>query len=470
MAVLQYKCPNCGGGIEFDRALQKMLCPFCQTEFDADALEQFNAVEEAPRATEWMQSGGEEWLDSGLQGFTCPSCAGELLGDATTVATRCPYCGNPTVLPARLSGVFRPDFIIPFKLDKTAAQAAFAEKMKGKRLLPKQFADQSVLGEMVGSYVPFWLFDCQAKANGTWRATRTQTWSDRQFRYTKTDNFQLRRAGEAAFTQIPVDACSKMDSNYMDAIEPFDHNGIAPFQMTYLSGYLADMYDVTAEQCRPRIERRCSESMEQALTGAQGGRGGYNSVKKENSQAWLTQARASYALMPVWNLNAKFNGENYRFAMNGQTGKFVGQLPVCKKRAAMWWLGLFAGITAVTLLVLSLFAGAFDVLFALIALGLGVFTASAVVSAFKKQMNTAVPQKAACNYMGNFRITKNQDTFLFSNTQRVRINQQATIAAAGAAGGMAHRSGGASRPSSGSFKPSGGSSFKGGGSFKGGKR
>jgi len=458
MAVLQYKCPNCTGGIEFDQSLQKMLCPFCQTEFEATALEEFNALEEAPRSTEWMQSGGEEWTDSGLQGFTCPSCAGELLGDEKTAATRCPYCGNPTVLPSRLSGVFKPDCIIPFKLDKAAAQAAFAQKLKGKRLLPKQFADQSVLGEIVGSYVPFWLFDCQAQARGTWRATRVKTWSDRQFRYTKTDHFQLRRAGEAAFTQIPVDACSKMDSNYMDAIEPFDHSGIQPFQMTFLSGYLADMYDVTAEQCRPRIEKRCSESMEQALTGAQGGRGNYNSVKRENSQAWLTQAKANYALMPVWNLNAKFNGKNYRFAMNGQTGKFVGQLPVCKKRAAAWWLGLFAGITAALMVVFALLFGGLDFFWSLVSAGIGLFTAIAVVGAFKKQMNTAVPQKAACNYMGNFRITKNQDTFLFSNTQRVRINQQSTMVAAGAAGSMVRRAGGSS-----SFKPSGGSSFKGGG-------
>ncbi|MCL2195090.1 MAG: hypothetical protein FWB76_03975 [Oscillospiraceae bacterium] len=464
MAVLQYKCPNCTGGIEFDQSLQKMLCPFCQTEFEATALEEFNAVEEAPQHTEWLQSGGEEWNDSDLQGFTCPSCAGELLGDAKTASTRCPYCGNPTVLPARLSGVFKPDCIIPFKLDNAAAKTAFAEKLKGKKLLPKQFADQSVLEEIVGSYVPFWLFDCQAKANGTWRATRVKTWSDRRFHYTKTDHFQLRRAGDAAFTQIPVDACSKMDSNYMDAIEPFDHSGIQPFQMTFLSGYLADMYDVTAEQCRPRIESRCGESMEQALTGAQGGRGGYNSVRKESSQAWLTQAKASYALMPVWNLNAKFEGQNYRFAMNGQTGKFVGQLPVCKKRSAAWWFGLFGGISVAMILIFALLFGGLNIFWSLVGLGIGVFTASAVVSAFKKQMNTALPQKAACNYMGNFRITKNQDTFLFSNTQRVRVNQGATVVAAGAAGGAMAR--GMSRPSSGSFK-GGGSSFKGGG---GGRR
>jgi len=432
MPALQYKCPCCGGGISFDQTLQKMLCPYCQTEFDAEALEQFNAAQEAaPQPCQWQQS-NESWDDSGLQGFTCPSCAGELVGDEKTAATRCPYCGNPTVLPARLSGLFKPDFVIPFKLDKQAAKAGFAEKLKGKRLLPKNFRDESVLDEIVGSYVPFWLFDCKAGAQGTWRATRVKTWSDRRFRYTKTDHFQLRRAGEADFTQIPVDACSKMDNDYMDAIEPFDHKGLLPFQMTYLSGYLADKYDVTAEQSRPRIEKRAAQSMDQALTRTSQG-ASYNSVTKENGQTWLTQARANYALMPVWSLNAKYEGKNYRFAQNGQTGKFVGQLPISRGRAAAWFFGLFA-ITLAVMALLSLFIG-FSGGYALLSLALGLLVSIGVVSAMKKQMNTARPKANACDYMNNFRLTHQKDIFLYSNTTRVPLNNQ-----------PAARPGAASRP------------------------
>jgi len=273
--------------------------------------------------------------------------------------------------------------------------------------------------------VPFWLFDANAKAAGAWRATRVRTWSDRNFRYTKTDHFQLRRAGEAAFTQVPVNACTKMANEYMDAIEPFDYTGLQPFHMTYLSGYLADKYDITSEQSRPRIEQRAAESMDQALT--QNSRGSnYNSVRKESGQAWLTQAKASYALMPVWNLNATYQDKTYRFAMNGQTGKFVGQLPIDKGRQAAWWFGMFGAAAALSLLLAWLLG---EGLVALIGLIVAVLFATTVVGAFKKQMNTARPQKTACNYMRNFRITQQKDTFLFSNTQRVRIQQNTTVAA-----------------------------------------
>jgi len=341
--VLEYKCPCCNAGINFDSASQRMKCPYCETEFDAEALRQFNAVEE-PHDPPQLEFDDTPWDDAGLRGYRCPSCAGELVGDATTAATRCPYCGNPAVLPAQLGGSFRPDEVIPFKLDKQAAVAAFAENLKGKRLLPKKFKDENTLEEITGIYVPFWLFDCEAGAQISYRATKTTTWSDKKFQYTKTDHYQLRRAGNASFEHIPADGSKKMDDAMMDAVEPYDFRELRPFQMTYLSGYLADRYDVDAQQSSPRAERRAAASLQQSI---QGTTGGYGTCKLENERYWMSRASARYALLPVWTLNSSWNGKLYRFAMNGQTGKFIGELPIDNGRAAAWFFAIFGGIAAV---------------------------------------------------------------------------------------------------------------------------
>jgi DNA-directed RNA polymerase subunit RPC12/RpoP len=108
-SVLEYKCPCCNAGINFDSTLQRMKCPYCETEFDAEALRQFNAVQEETHGPAQWEESGAPWDDAGLQGYRCPSCAGELVGDATTAATRCPYCGNPAVLPTQLRGSYRPE-------------------------------------------------------------------------------------------------------------------------------------------------------------------------------------------------------------------------------------------------------------------------------------------------------------------------------------------------------------------------
>ena len=63
---------------------------------------------------------------------------------------------------ARLSGMLKPDYVIPFKLDKKAAKAAYMRHIEGKRLLPKLFRDQNHIDEIKGIYVPFWLFDADA--------------------------------------------------------------------------------------------------------------------------------------------------------------------------------------------------------------------------------------------------------------------------------------------------------------------
>jgi len=342
-SVLEYKCPCCNAGINFDSGAQRMQCPYCQTQFDAEVLRQFNAVqEEAHEQAHWEES-GNLWDDAGLRGYRCPSCAGELLGDATTAATRCPYCGNPAVLPTQLRGSFRPEEVIPFKLDKQAAIAAFAENLKGKRLLPKKFREENTLSEITGVYVPFWLFDCHAGAQVNYRATKTTTWSDRRYQYTKTDHYQLRRAGEASFTRIPADGSKKMDDAMMDAVEPYDYRELRPFQMTYLSGYLADRYDVGAQECSKRAERRAATSLQKAISGTTGG---FGACRTESEQYWVNHARARYALLPVWTLNCAWQDKLYRFAMNGQTGKFIGELPVDKGRVAAWFFSIFGGVAA----------------------------------------------------------------------------------------------------------------------------
>ena len=49
---------------------------------------------------------------------------------------------------------------------------------------------------------------------------------------------------------------------------------------------------------------------------------------------------AKYVLYPVWLLNTTWKGKKFVFAMNGQTGKFVGDLPLDKQAYRRWLIGL----------------------------------------------------------------------------------------------------------------------------------
>ena len=104
-----------------------------------------------------------------------------------------------------LAGVLKPDLVIPFKLDKNAAKAGLSKHVMGKRLLPKVFKDQNHIDEIKAMYVPFWLFDADAKADIRYRATRVRSWSDGTYRYTETSFFSVKRGGDLKFANVPVD-------------------------------------------------------------------------------------------------------------------------------------------------------------------------------------------------------------------------------------------------------------------------
>ena len=349
MQTLQeYKCPCCGGAIAFDSTLQKMKCPFCDTEFEMEALASYDAELQSEKNDnmEWETTAGGDWQEGetdGLRSYVCKSCGGEIVGDANLAATACPFCGNPVVIMGQFSGALKPDLVIPFKLDKKAAKAGLMKHLTGKRLLPKIFKDQNHIDEIKGIYVPFWLFDTDVDAQIRYRATRVRTWSDSDYNYTETSYYMAHRGGSIGFEHVPVDGSSKMADDLMESIEPYDFSEAVDFQTAYLAGYLADKYDVTAETSIDRANKRVKRSTEDTFAGTVQG---YTTVTTEYSSVQFRGGKARYALYPVWLLNTTWNGNQYTFAMNGQTGKFVGDLPVDKAAAKRWTFLLAAIFTA----------------------------------------------------------------------------------------------------------------------------
>lgn len=348
--LLEYKCPCCGGAVGFDSSIQKIKCPYCDTEFDMEALKSLDEelADQQPDDMTWETAAGGEWQEgetNGIRSYICNSCGGEIVGDTNTAAMSCPFCGNPVVMKGHLAGVLRPDYVIPFKLDKEAAKAGFMKHLQGKPLLPKVFKDQNHIDEIKGIYVPFWLFDVDVKAKARYQATKIRRWSDSNYYYTNTSYYSVVRGGDIAFDRVPVDGSSKMADDLMESIEPYDFKDAVDFQTAYLAGYFADKYDIDAEQSIERANDRIKKSTEDAFAKTVVG---YSTVIPAGSNVRLSKGKAKYALYPVWLLNTTWNGEKYTFAMNGQTGKFVGNLP-CDKKAYWKWFATIAAVASVAI-------------------------------------------------------------------------------------------------------------------------
>jgi len=355
MEIKEYKCPNCGGAVKFDSSSQNLRCPFCDAEFRIPALEEYQKELAAPKKDNFVwevEKAGKNWeegeLDDLAQG-SCPSCGAELLGDKNTVAMVCPCCGNAQIVERRLTGVLKPDYVIPFKLEKKTAVEALKNFYQGKRLLPDLFKEENRVNSIQGLYVPFWLFDARAEGRIRYKASRTKFWSDNNYNYTKTDFYSIVREGTINFEKVPVDSSEKMDDSYMDAIEPYNYAQIKDFQSAFLAGYIAEKYDVDSDKSRERAGRRVKTSVEAEFARTVTG---YGTVIPESSVVNVENSKVSYALLPVWILNTKYQKENYQFIMNGESGRLAGRLPADPAKSWKYRL-LFTGIigAACTLLI-----------------------------------------------------------------------------------------------------------------------
>ena len=341
--VTNYQCPNCLAGLRYDGATSKLACDSCDNNFDVALVEQLYADKAQAAASagvdpQWditMTNNFTQEEAAYMRGYSCPSCAAEIVCEQTTAATACPYCGNPTVIPGQFSAQLKPDYIIPFKLDKDKAKEELLKYYKGKKLLPTNFSNSNHIEEIKGIYVPFWLYNGETDAHMRFRATKTRTYTSGNYRITETDHYRITREGNVAFQMVPVDASSKMPDAHMDSVEPYDYSDLKQFSLGYLPGFLADKYDQDAEFCSKRANERIVASTEDVMRNTITG---YSTVTREYSNINLKKGDVNYVLMPVWLLSTKWKEKTFLFAMNGQTGKLIGDLPVDWGRFWGWML------------------------------------------------------------------------------------------------------------------------------------
>ena len=332
--LMEYKCPNCGGPLKFDADAQEMKCPYCGSKINVQALAAMdNELGVKSDSFEWSKVADKQWDEgetAGMKVYICNSCGGEIVCDESTAASKCPYCDSPVVMKGNFEGDLKPDIVIPFKITKKEAKERYYKHLEGKEFLPKVFKDENHIDEMKALYVPFWMFDCDAEASATYDATRTRVWADKKNDYVKTDHYKIIREGLLCFENVPVDGSLAMPDDLMQSIEPFRMEEAVDFQTAYLSGYLADKYTVSVHDSIGAANERVRNS---AIDELRNTVQGYETVRNTGVNVAIDNGSCRYAMLPVWIMNTTYDGKNYIFAINGQTGKTVGNLPLDKGAA-----------------------------------------------------------------------------------------------------------------------------------------
>ena len=341
--ALDSKCPACGGKVVFEPSIGKWKCEYCKSEFDLETLQKHeNNISSKKNNEDVKEDTYNEYVE-----YHCKNCGAKIVADENTASTFCVYCGNTAVLKSKLSGKFAPSRIIPFKKTKEEAIEAFKSLYKGRPLMPKFFNDPKNIEKISGVYIPFWLFSFTDNVVVEGTAKRVTSWTVGDTVYTKTDSYKIERDVDMSFDNVPVDGSTRFENDIMNSIEPFNYKEMVKYNHAYLSGFLAEKYDVESAESKEIAIKRVRSSEDTVINQSMSG---YTSKNKSRCEYKELDSTTEYVMLPVWMVNVKYMNKYYTFAMNAQTGEFVGNIPVDKKKAIIIFLLIFIGVALLVVL------------------------------------------------------------------------------------------------------------------------
>lgn len=323
--VIQYKCPKCGADMVFDSNTGTLHCGSCDHE------EQIEGYQKDYEAFE-PQFHSATFDDEEARQYQCKNCGAVLVTDNHTAATICSFCGSPMILGERISGDYAPTKVIPFAISKEEATKAFQKWCRKLKFSPKEFTKGTRIKEVVGMYVPFWLYDLRGQGEARLHCTRTRVYDSGDETVTETRHYDVYRQVDLTLKGIPADASKKMADGLMDALEPFDYSAMKEFNTPYLAGFLSEKYNYTDKEMLPRVSKRAEEYIDQYISSTVTG---YASSGIIDRDYHIGQLSAEYALLPVWMVYYDYDNAEYTFAMNGQTGKLAGNPPRSASKIAI---------------------------------------------------------------------------------------------------------------------------------------
>lgn len=342
MSVISYKCPNCDGELIFDPKTQKYKCEYCFSLFSQEELDAMKPAEQEERVEsvdetfeEDAQNTKEQKSDDTGEAviYSCPSCGAEIVTDATTAATFCYYCHNPVVLGGRLSGDFMPDQVVPFSIEKKAAEQKFLEYLNKKKFIPRAFFNKKQMEHLSGVYFPYWVYETSMRGHMDAKATKTRVWRSGDTEFTETRFFDVEREGRIVLKDMTENALNKANKVLAEGILPYRMEEAKPFQYGFLSGFLAEKRDIEKAQISDQMR---SEAREYAGKMLRETVHGYATVTGQRNGFSDQKENYSYTLLPIWTLTYKGkDGNTYYYSMNGQTGKVCGKLPIDYKKVAL---------------------------------------------------------------------------------------------------------------------------------------
>ncbi|MCF6358173.1 MAG: hypothetical protein L3J54_10245 [Draconibacterium sp.] len=334
-SVGTFACTKCGADLKYKPGTETLTCEYCGNVNEIPQLEggEIEELDFDKYVEERIEA--EETITGKF--VKCSSCGASSTLEPNITAASCPYCANSLVISdAKDESVIQPKSLLPFKLTKDAAKKEFDKWVKKLWFAPNILKKATLNFEhFKGVYIPYWTFDTDTSSNYVgqrgehYYVTESYTTTENGKSVSKTRQVQKTRWYPASghvkkfFDDILTVATKSLPKHYIYELEPWDLENLVPFDKNYLSGFIAEKYQIELKEgfeiAKEIADRKIRELVRRDIGGDVQRITALNTSYKDISFKHL--------LLPVYVAAFKFKNKVYQFLVNGRTGEVQGERP-----------------------------------------------------------------------------------------------------------------------------------------------
>ena len=354
-ARTKHTCPACGGEAVWHAGKQVLACGFCGTEVPA-TLDSAGAGKigehDLASALRSIPDHKRGWGEK-KQEVKCQSCHAISVFDAARQSQGCGFCGATQLVPyEEVKEAFSPESLLPMKIAASGARELIKTWYGSRWFAPNKLKKAALTDTVKGLYIPYWTFDAQANAD--WEAEagyhyyETEEYTDssgnRQTRQIQRTRWEYASGRiDRFFDDDLVPASLGIQANHLRAVEPFPTAELAPYDPSYLSGWVVERYQIdlvaAAQRSRGQIEQKVQAMCRSAVPG--------DTQRNLRVSSAYSGQTFKHILAPLWMLQYRFGAKNFQVVMNGYTGKISGDYPKS-------WVKIMFAVLAVIVVLLIL--------------------------------------------------------------------------------------------------------------------
>jgi len=344
-----YPCGECGAQTQYDAATQGLKCSYCGHQQAIPAQGGAMAPREIPIA-EGMRMAARG-LGTPVKEIGCDECGANVAVEPQAQTVSCPFCRSERVLPREAAGnQIRPESVVPFRIDKAAANSAFGEWIGGLWFRPSDLKAMAKVQELGGVYIPFWTFDAQVYSQ--WSAEAGYYYKETEIDSEGNEREVTRTRWEHAhghrndfFDDTVVCASRGLPESLVDRFQSWNTADLQPYEPRYLAGWTAESYAIDLPNAWTKGEQVMATT-QQSRCGSDVPGDTHRYLQVQNTFSAVT---FKHVLLPVWIAAYRYGDKPYQFLVNGQTGEVVGVAPWSVWKILLFVLTIAAIIAAIVI-------------------------------------------------------------------------------------------------------------------------